>query len=539
MNSSFRLLVAAAAAATFGTPAAGDELDDALRSAFQLPSGVQIVWPPRFGLAAGSLIDSALTVVGTEAGQADHSPIGAAPMAIRLPPERLQPLDGFWLWRSYLADTKRIAVKLTLSEMEVLTWNSSGGSQQPFVRQPDAARLKASGAVVPVSRSWVARANLEITPGPELPQADWLSMRKVALGDQTHTVRYDLTVNSIVLAIPDKVSVAIDYGSGAPAQKSGREGSISGPKRWALATIASGRYQFLAGMDQEWNAHSADLVVNALSDWRPSITRALRPADSLGLSRQGVLSFLDRFAQDAKKAGAQLLVVYYVGHMERTGTGALSLLMGDAPMDREIRPPAPATGIGNLRAIMQIVDQAQAQLAPQPGSLDVAVIHRQLGLAKLPFVLLVDGCLEDPIYAAARERLGIFVDAHGGEPIYVGPGDAGSALREQIAKLQSYPQDFPWLKSKDPTILGATPGTVAYAEPDPIWLLGTTVGPIARHLFDVVTRTRWNSDRPNLIRVLDFAADRQSIGPQELVGTVSWSDWLPYLRKFDPASFKN
>jgi hypothetical protein len=291
-------------------------------------------------------------------------------------------------------------------------------------------------------------------------------------------------------------------------------------------------------MDQDWNAESADLIADALADWHPSLIKALEPIDSRGLSRSGVLSFLEAFSEEAKKAKAELLVVYYVGHMERTGTGGLSLLMGDAPAERKIRSPAPATGTGNLRELMQIVDQAEAELAPQSGSLDVAVIHRQLGKVKLPFVLFVDGCLQDPSYDEARERLGIMVDARGGEPVYVGPSDAGTALREQIAKLQAYPQDFPWLKSKDATILGATPGTVAYAATNPVWVLGGPVGPIARRVFDVVARTRWDADRPNLIRILNFAADRQSIGPQELVGTVSWSDWLPYLRRFDPASFK-
>jgi hypothetical protein len=258
----------------------------------------------------------------------------------------------------------------------------------------------------------------------------------------------------------------------------------------------------------------------------------------MGISRKGVLTFLDGFGREAQKQKADLLVVYYVGHMERMGTGGLSLLMGYAPAVRAIRPPAPANGVGNLRDLMQVVDQAEAELAPRTGSIDVAVIYRQLGRLNIPFALLIDGCLEDPRFAAARERLGIVVAAHGDEPAYVGPGDAGTALREQIAKLEAYPQDFPWLKAKDPTILAATPGTAAYSEENPVWILGGPVGPIARRLFDIVARTRWGSDRPNLIRVLDYSADRSSIGPQELAGTVSWSDWLPHLHRFDPASFK-
>src|SRR5262249_62201707 len=111
---------------------------------------------------------------------------------------------------------------------------------------------------------------------------------------------------------------------------------------------------------------------------------------------------------------------------------ALSLLMGDAPAEREIRAAAPSTGVGNLRGLMQVVDQAEAELAPRTGSLDVAVVHRRLGRGQVPFVLLVDGCLEDPSFADARQRLGIIVDGRGGEPVYVGAGDRRKALRQAV-----------------------------------------------------------------------------------------------------------
>jgi hypothetical protein len=540
IKSILRLLLLVLASGSGVFAALGNEFNDTLREVFQLPDTAEVVWPPHTNLGAGSILDPAHRVVAVATGSANRIPLSRSPAAVVLPAERLQPLIGFWIWRSFLANPEQLTVTLKLFEPEVVIWAPSDVSEQPFVRKANAEKLEASAAMGKIRRSWAARAALEITPRSEMPQANWLAMRKAALGDQTGTVRLGATSSSIVLTAPEKLTIAIDPKPGAVGQNQiPREGNISGPRRWALATIASGRYQFLAGMDQDWNAQSADLVADALADWHPTAFRSLKPAHSSGLSRQGVLAFLDTFVQAARKAKAELLVVYYVGHMERTGTGALSLLMGDAPADRKIRAPAPSTGVGNLRDIMQIVDQAEAELAPRQGSLDVAVIHRQLGRANIPFVLLVDGCLEDPNFADARQRLGIIVDAHGGEPRYVGPGDAGTALREQIAKLQAYPQDFPWLKSRDPTILGATPGTAAYSEPNPVWLLGGPVGPVARRLFDVVARTRWNSDRPNLIRILDFSADRQSIGPQELVGTVSWSDWLPHLRKFDPASFKN
>jgi hypothetical protein len=439
-----------------------------------------------------------------------------------------------------LGAPENLSATLVLTDMEIANLTPiDAAAGRAGIRTPDASRVRSS-ATRTVQRSWMARMAIEIAPGSGLADADWSAMRKIVLNAQTGTMRFGDNPKSIILSWPEKIAIAIEFmpdiGEG-PAQL--QQGRITAPKRWALATIASGRYQFLLpGMNQDWNTQSADLAAEGLRDWKPSVVRALAPTGPLGLVRDEVLSFLDKFASDANSAKAELLVVYYVGHMERTGTGSLSLLMGDAPAQRQMRAPPPASNIGNLRDVMQIVDQAEAELAPRPGTLDVAVVHRRVGRAKIPFVLLVDGCLEDPTFAEARRRLGIVVDAHGGEPVYVGPDDAGTALRTQIAQLEAYPQDFPWLKSRNATVLGATPGTVAYGQTHPTWLLGGTVGPIARKLFDVAARTRWDPQRPSLIRVLNFSADRQAVGPQELVGTVSWSDWLPLLRRFDPASFR-
>jgi hypothetical protein len=535
-----RLIAAFLLVGAIANPANADEFTDALQKDLQLAAGATIIWPPRGGLGAGSIVDAELRILAASEGATDRVAPAHAPIRIPIPADRLQPASQFWIWRSLLGDPVKVSATLVLADMEIensKTIEVEAG--RAGVRTPDPSRVRGS-ATRTVQRSWMARMAIEISPGPGLADEHWSAMRKIVLNDQTGTMRFGDNPKSIILRWPDKIAVAIesmpDIGQSPVHLQPGR---ITAPKRWALATIASGRYQYLLpGMNQDWNAQSADLAAEGLRDWKPAVVRTLAPAGPLGLSRDEVVSFLDKFVSDARSAKAELLVVYYVGHMERTGTGSLSLLMGDAPAQRQIHALAPVSGIGNLRDIMQIVDQAEAELAARPGTLDVAVVHRRVGRAKIPFVLLVDGCLEDPTFAEARRRLGIVVDAHGGEPVYVGPDDAGTALRTQIAQLEAYPQDFPWLKSKDATILGATPGTVAYGQTHPTWLLGGTVGPIARKLFDVAARTRWDPERPSLIRILNFSADRQAVGPQELVGTVSWSDWIPLLRKFDPASFR-
>ena len=533
-----RLLVAALLTISTLVVARADTFDEDLRKAFNLPQTARIVWPPRAAMEAGSVIDPALRVIAQESKAAVVKAIEVPPVVVVAPVDRLQPLDGLWIWRAFLSDPNRFGITLNLSSLESVDLSSTEVTPPSFVRTPDPEKIKREPGVVTIQKSWRATATLEVFPGPTVSATEWLALRKLAISDPSETVRAN--AKSITLTFPGKPTLAVQLGAnGSPSGALDLAANTArGPKRWALATVASGRYQFLTGMQQDWNERSANLAAEALSDWRPVVSRALTPSDQNGLSRQRVLDFLSTFVSDARQARAELAVVYYVGHMERSGTGALSLLMGDAPAERLASPTVVTHSVGNLRDLAQVVDQAEAELAPRPGTLDVAVMHRQLGRAKLPFVLLVDGCLEDPKYREARERLGIVVDARGGEPVYVGPGDQGTALNSQLAELRNYPNDFPYLKSAAPIVLGATPGTAANQEPNPVWLLGGAVGPIARRLFDSVARTRWDPDRPSLIRILNFTADRQSIGPQELTGTVSWSDWLPYLHKFDAASFK-
>lgn len=511
-----------------------DPFEEEIARAFQLPAGATIIWPPRTDLSAGSVVDSSLRVLAAENRTTGVTPLAVAPITLALPSSRLSPSGAFWIWRTYLGDNDRLSVNVRLSEFEEVELTRNATQPPAFVREGDAERIERHGASATVLRAWRAKAVINISPGVGLTEVEWSALRRQTSDDTTGMARPG--ARSIQLAFPQPITLAVETDRSLDA--TARVPPVAGPKRWALATIASGRYQFLPPfMQQEWNSVSAEVVSQALADWHPTVSRALAPTDADGISRQDVLDFLAAFARDARKAKAELMVVYYIGHMERNGTGALSLLMGDAPPDK-IRPPVKTNDVGNLRDLAQIIDQAEAELAPRPGTLDVAVMHRQLGRSKLRFVLLVDGCLEDPSYAAARQRLGIVVDARGGEPIYVGPGDAGDALRRQLAELHDYPVDFPYLKAHEPIILGATPGTAAVAESNPVWIFGGVVGPIARRLSDIVVRTRWDAGGTHLIRVLNYAADRQSIGPQELAGTVSWSDWLPYLRKFDPASFR-
>lgn len=119
MNGIGSLLLAILVAGAGAAVALADEFTDALRDAFQLPASAQIVWPPRANLKAGSIIDPALRVVATANGSATSVPVDGSAV-VGVPAERLTPPNGFWIWRSFLADPKRLIVTLKLSEQEVL-----------------------------------------------------------------------------------------------------------------------------------------------------------------------------------------------------------------------------------------------------------------------------------------------------------------------------------------------------------------------------------------------------------------------------------
>ncbi|TFF27448.1 hypothetical protein E3C22_03030 [Jiella endophytica] len=507
-----------------GSSVHADDLEQFLRTAVGAPADARVAWPPVARLSPGDRVgpDSQVIEIGTAQAEVEK----LAPTADRhaLTPDRLG-IGALWPWRFLAGDLRHLSLVLTVKDIvreTVQEGDQPAASQQGFR----------------VGTVWRARIVISVSKGPDLSEERWQALRTAALNDESETIKPGVSTISLEPAqqVPLVWLPAADDRHISLASTKER---LVAPKRWALLTVASGVYRFLPDdMNQDWNVENARLVRDALSEWSPVIVRSLDAKPSDGLTRDRVLAFLADSARQAKQARASLLVVYYVGHQARSGTGGLSVFMSDAPAEPRIRPPAPATGAGNLSELMQVVDQAAAELAPDAGTLDVGVMHRRLSESGIPFVLLVDGCLDDRTFAAGRDRLGIIVDPRGGQPLYIGGGDGGTALRAIVQQLENYAADFPWLRSRNATVLGATPGTLAFSEANPKWLLGAPVAPIAQKLIRIVARTRGAADRPSLIRTLHYAADRNTVGPQELSGTVSWSDWLPLLKRFDPNSFR-
>jgi hypothetical protein len=93
-----------------------------VRDAFQLPPQAEVIWPPRSGLQAGSVIDAGLRVIASDDRSAIHQPIRGDVIKVLLSPEQLQPPNGFWMWRTFLSNPERLTIEVRLADSKSSGW---------------------------------------------------------------------------------------------------------------------------------------------------------------------------------------------------------------------------------------------------------------------------------------------------------------------------------------------------------------------------------------------------------------------------------
>jgi hypothetical protein len=253
------------------SPAKSDPFEEAVKAAFHLPAAAQVVWSPRAGLGAGTIVDPMMRVVASETKAEVSRPLKDGPIEIAVPVDRLEPTGAFWTWRSFLSNPTKLSVILRLKSLEIVT---EGAEQAPpaFERRADPERAKRAHGSATVVTVWRAKAELILTPGSDLSPEDWLTLRRLARSDISETVLAGSA--SIALNFKDPLTLAF---ATDPAQTGpGSPSAARGPKTWALATIASGKYENLPTMEQPWNEISAALVEQSLADWRPSLSQSQR-----------------------------------------------------------------------------------------------------------------------------------------------------------------------------------------------------------------------------------------------------------------------
>jgi len=303
------------------------------------------------------------------------------------------------------------------------------------------------------------------------------------------------------------------------------------PRPWMLATISSGWYQRMAPLNQPWNAQSASVVAEALAKYLPLAVHSFEATRDQPLTREATLAFVRTFGEEAKRRRVKLLVVYYIGHMVTHDDQTLTVLMGDAEPSRDSvqEKGDVSTAGGNLDALARSISAIQRKLALPPGELELNDLYNTLHATGLPFILAVDGCLEVPSFAAFRDRLGLVIGPKQLVQLYIGNGSATQALHDFATRLYHFPDGQPFLKARNPVLLGAAPGTFAKQHDHPRWRWGPPVGPLASYIATTAQRSKAWPDRPSLVRLLHWSAENKMVGQINLRGTMSWSDWGPLL----------
>jgi hypothetical protein len=300
---------------------------------------------------------------------------------------------------------------------------------------------------------------------------------------------------------------------------------------WAMLTIASGYYPQVQFLNQEWNASSAGVFEDALLPYHPSSVLRLRSSADTSLTANLVLSNATQFVKHATEEGRSLVVVYYVGHTVSGASGNLWLVQSDATVDSiqdAGKTPPNLKPVGeNLDQLSKIADAVQATYGDGPkGMLAVEKLCAALSEGGVRFALIIDGCMEDQAFKDMANAVGFQFNPRYPELFYVGKSDVVTTEMSDFANLlDHFGQSMPCLRSENPVILAAKPGTVALGVKNPFVEGGPPLGPLAVRAKEVVTAGLLNGESPPLATVIKSLASYRGVGEINLKGSISWSDF--------------
>lgn len=233
-----------------------------------------------------------------------------------------------------------------------------------------------------------------------------------------------------------------------------------------------------------------------------------------------------------KERKPRAFVLYYAGHAVSGMAGAQYLVMGDykgrladdlketSPITPRRNPTLPSAG-SNIDDIARALNAAAQELPEtKPGLVPIAELYRELAETGVPFAIVVDGCYAAEAISKVREELQL---TPWGD--FYGVADGGPAqVREYQEALRAYGQ-APYLRSSNPVIFSARPGTVASVVKHPFFGgdLISEVAPLAAKLGGTYLYALENRDELPLgvwlRRITDFAGT----GELDVRGSISWS----------------
>ena len=253
----------------------------------------------------------------------------------------------------------------------------------------------------------------------------------------------------------------------------------------------------------------------------------------------------ERLKEALKAKKPKAFVLYYAGHAVSGMAGAQYLVMGDyqGKLAEDLQqttpfvPPSAANGPlagSNISDLMKVVAAAGQELATSaPGLVSVADIHRDFSEAGVPFALVIDGCYAASAMDDLRKELSLtpWGDYYGTD------GRLAGDLQTYHQALKAY-GEAPYLRSANPVILAARPGTVAQPQRHPFFEsdLVPGVAPLSAKLLGTYLYAMENGENLSLgvwlRRITDFAGT----GELDVKGSISWSDFEA-LRKVPMVKF--
>lgn len=486
-------------------------------------------------------------------------PTNAPPISGSLKGAQLSGANAAWqlAGRSFgggLQGQGSATVEVELKDIRIFE-REAGRIAEQLRKDESVGRARASGqAVVVVTKAYEAVPVITVRQRSRAKSEDWAKLK----GELTNAKGELTTDNAVVFRSTEPQVVAYEASdakmiagifsagdvklelkrrvssmepAGAPApQDFGARAAGGGV---AFAAIASPAYTARDFGDLPEATASAALVSELL---RTTGATALDTGldSSMKLNTESFAATRSRLVATLKAKKPRAFVFYYAGHAVSGQAGAEYLVMGDyqGKLTNDLQQTTPFVPRGiaegplagsNIKDIMQAVAAAGQELSTsKPGLVAVADIHRELAEAGVPFAVVVDGCFGAEAMSKLREELRF---TPWGDYYGLGGGFTRE-LQEYQQALRTY-GEAPYLRSDNPVIFAARPGTLARPVAHPFYEgdLVPRVAPLAAKLLGSYLFALENREDLSLGLWLRRIADFAGTGELDVKGSISWSEF--------------
>lgn len=450
-------------------------------------------------------------------------------------------------------------VYLDLKEIRI--FEEEAGKLAETLRKSDlVGRARASGQpVVVVTKSYEAIPIITVRQSSDSKSEDWAKL-KGEMAKANGRITTDDTVEfkspsaqvvayetSDVVFLADNFApggVKIELGTPRPTwtanllPRPADFGAKQSTQGVAFAVIASPQYSSQAFGDLPAATSSASLV-GGLLDVAGAQRVDCGLSGSERLTEGAFTAARKKLVNELKAKKPRAFVLYYVGHAISGMSGAHYLVMGDYTGDltndlQQSSPFVPARGPthplsgSNIDDLAKVVAAAAQESAPsQTGLVAVADLYRDLSDTGVPFAIVLDGCYPaDAMMQMEKQLAGMFW--------WEGDGDSrGRGITADLLRSQEYQRavraygEAPYLRSANPVLFAAIPGTFAPVVNNPLYQSDAVpgVGPLAAKLYHAFSKSLISRTPLSLGGWLRKANDFYHDSEPTKTGSISWSNF--------------